>query len=183
MDFLCRDGFVYFLGGLLQYRRAELWKRAEFLAGEMKTFFADQPIAQALTMVDWTARRINLLNVKSEDPKDWTLVTRDLQNRALLPHKLQKGSSPPSPDGERTLDSDLRGLLPAFDLLSKFGNSSQLEITALAPLSEPLGELGCLGDFLLLREVGRAAWESSRSAAASTRPPRGPEVCRPKPGA
>ena len=77
----------------------------------------------------------------------------------------------------------LRGLLPAFDLLSKFGNSSQLEITRLAPLSEPLGELGCLGDFLLLREVGRGRHGNRlRSAAAFTRPPRGPEDLAPKPG-
>lgn len=97
------------LGGLLQYRRAELWKRAEFLAEEMRTFFTNDAIARALTMVDWTARRINLLNVKSEDPKDWSLVTRVLQNRALLPHKLKKDPSSSSPDGERTLDSDLAG--------------------------------------------------------------------------
>jgi hypothetical protein len=33
------------LGGLYQYRRSQLWKRAEFIAGEMKVFFADSDLA------------------------------------------------------------------------------------------------------------------------------------------
>jgi len=49
----------------------------------------------------------------------------------------------------------LRDLLPAFDLISEMVHVSQLESTERAPFPEPSTELGCLGDFLLVREVGR----------------------------
>ena len=49
----------------------------------------------------------------------------------------------------------LRGLLPAFDLMARLGNSSHLQATEREPIPEPPTELGCLGDFRLIREVGR----------------------------
>ena len=46
--------------GLMQYRRAQHWKRAEWVAQEMKSFLGD-PIVQAVfLMIDWGSRRIAL---------------------------------------------------------------------------------------------------------------------------
>ena len=43
-------GLVAFLGGLMQYRRAQRWKRAEFVANEMKEFKADPMVHNALLL-------------------------------------------------------------------------------------------------------------------------------------
>jgi len=98
------------LGGLYQYRRSQLWKRAEFVADEMKVFFDDSNVKKALLMIDWSTRRINLLDSNSPEPKDWPLVDRCIQGRALWPHKLKRGSeSATEPDSEQAADSDLAG--------------------------------------------------------------------------
>ena len=44
---------VAFLIGLLQYRKAQRWKRSEWLATEMQAFFADPVVKAALYMIDW----------------------------------------------------------------------------------------------------------------------------------
>lgn len=43
-----------------QYRRAEQWKRAEFVAKEVKDFENSPMVRNALSMIDWGVRRINL---------------------------------------------------------------------------------------------------------------------------
>lgn len=86
-----------FFIGLRQYARAEKWKRTEFLAGEMRAFFADLEVRNALMMIDWAPRRINLYQVESRDPKQYPIVTRELQISALLPHTSLK---PFDSDGE-----------------------------------------------------------------------------------
>jgi len=77
---------IAFAIGLLQYRKAQLWKRKEFLGTEIKVFLADTIVRNALLLIDWGSRRIPL------DPKlsrnRWTRVTRDMQIRALRPHTL-----------------------------------------------------------------------------------------------
>lgn len=65
--------------------RTEQWKRAEFLAKEMKEFFSDRRVQNTLLLIDWGTRRIALLN---DEPAGMTLVTRNLQAHALLPHTL-----------------------------------------------------------------------------------------------
>jgi hypothetical protein len=51
--------FVAFRAGLNQYRTAQQWKRAEFVAAEMKAFFADSQIAIALILVDYSPIRLD----------------------------------------------------------------------------------------------------------------------------
>ena len=58
-------GLAAFAIGLTQYRRADYWKRCEFLAREMKEFFADPKVNLTLTMIDWGVRRIKLLEAGS----------------------------------------------------------------------------------------------------------------------
>jgi hypothetical protein len=69
------------------FRRTEQWKRAEFLATEMKEFFADPRVCNALSLIDWGARRIPLLE-PTEPDQGKVRVTRQFQVRALLPHTL-----------------------------------------------------------------------------------------------
>jgi hypothetical protein len=77
---------VAFLIGLRQYRRAEQWKRAEFISSETKEFFANPRVGLALTMVDWSGREIPLSAVRDPADRDLTYVTREMQCWALLPH-------------------------------------------------------------------------------------------------
>src|SRR5689334_2842815 len=54
--------------GYFQYRKADQWKRAEFLAKEMKEFFEDSDVRNVLLMIDWAPRRINLFHAAETDP-------------------------------------------------------------------------------------------------------------------
>jgi hypothetical protein len=76
------------LGGMFQYWRSQLWKRAEFVAEQMEAFFGRKPVRRATTMIDWARRRIDLYDRPTEKPQTWPLVTRRLQSRALLPHTV-----------------------------------------------------------------------------------------------
>lgn len=75
-----------FIVGLLQYRRADYWRRSEFLATEMKEFFDDPGVTATLTMIDWGVRRVKL-NVPAADPRG-VLIDRGLQCAALRPHTM-----------------------------------------------------------------------------------------------
>jgi hypothetical protein len=81
---------VAFVVGLLQYRRAEYWKRSQFLAQEMKEFFEDPRVENARTMIDWGVRDIPLLSPsKSAHGKEDSgvrTVDRQLQCKSLRPH-------------------------------------------------------------------------------------------------
>ncbi len=72
--------------GLAQYRKSQQWKRAEFVAGEMKEFNAQPRVKNAMLMLDWTAQQVELFP-DHPDPVDrhvW-VTHRDLE-RALIPH-------------------------------------------------------------------------------------------------
>ena len=94
--------------GMFQYWRAEQWKRAEFLAREMKTFFDDPEVKNVLTMIDWAPRRINLFHIEDIDSKKYPIVTRKLQVSGLRPHTLvvKDGSDPESEAVPESADSE-----------------------------------------------------------------------------
>lgn len=81
-----------FLFGLHQYQRAEQWKRTEFLAGEMEKFFADKTIRNALTMIDYAPRRINLYHTEDLPRDEYPRITRPIQSAALLLHTELRAS-------------------------------------------------------------------------------------------
>ena len=83
---------IAFFIGLRQYNRTQQWKRAEFLASEMKELLADPKAVNALTMIDWGARKIKLRSIDDPAEKERTLVTYGMQSEALLPHTFK--SSP-----------------------------------------------------------------------------------------
>lgn len=86
------------------FRRTEKWKRAEFLASKMKEFFEDRRVQQAMTMVDWGSRRVQLLDVTAPNA-GLVVVTRAMQTRALLPHTLvdKKAGSDIEGEGDSTM--------------------------------------------------------------------------------
>jgi hypothetical protein len=63
---------------LKTFRRNEQWKRAEFLADEMKEFFANTLVQRTLVLIDWGIRRVPLLDPAAPDG-GIVVVTRELQ--------------------------------------------------------------------------------------------------------
>lgn len=77
---------IAFFVGLKQYRRGQQWKRAEFLAREMKELFSDVKCNNALMMIDWAEREIPLgAFLMPPDPTP-VAVTYQQQSQALRPH-------------------------------------------------------------------------------------------------
>ncbi len=81
-----------FIFALMQYRRAEQWKRVEFIANEIKDFESDAVVQNALLMIDWGKRRINLFLVANATNDDLVTITREMQWKALLPHTVKRAS-------------------------------------------------------------------------------------------
>src|SRR5262245_17038 len=75
-----------FRQGLAQWERAELWKRQEFVAKEIKEFESDPTVRNVFRMLDYSSRRVNLELDDKLPPQDWTKVTREVLYKALLPH-------------------------------------------------------------------------------------------------
>ena len=84
---------VALIFGYFQYRKADQWKRAEFVANEMKEFFGDRDVQCVLLMIDWAPRRINLFQIVDPDPKKYPKITRAIQVSALEPHSLRAPDS------------------------------------------------------------------------------------------
>lgn len=92
--------FFGFIGAILafslaiiQYRKSARWKRMEFIANEIKEFEADPIIQNALMMIDWGRRKINLYLVSNPTEENFKTVTRTVQWKALLPHELKHDHS------------------------------------------------------------------------------------------
>ena len=49
-----------FLAGVLQYRKAQGWKRMEFVAQQIERFRSDPIVRRVFTMLDWGERRIDV---------------------------------------------------------------------------------------------------------------------------
>ena len=84
---------LLFVIAVSTYYRTERWKRAEFLAHEMKEFFAISRVQKAMLLIDWGERRINLLENVPEE-KAVLPVNRAMQVRGLRPHIMVRGDFP-----------------------------------------------------------------------------------------
>ena len=87
-------GLVAFLGGLMQYLRAQRWKRAEFVANEMKEFKADPMVRNALLLLDWNERAVELCPHEANPDKRCVRVEDRVIALALVPHVTRSDFSP-----------------------------------------------------------------------------------------
>ena len=81
---------VTLLFGFFQYRRAEKWKRGEFIANAIKEFESNPTVRNALLMIDYGRRKINIFQIPNLPDQDAVRITRGIQWRALLPHTLKE---------------------------------------------------------------------------------------------
>lgn len=75
--------------GFRQQRKAERWKLGEFIESQIGGFLADPYVRNALLMVDWGRRRINIDQTANLPDAECPLITRGIQWRALLPHDVK----------------------------------------------------------------------------------------------
>jgi hypothetical protein len=105
---------VAFASGLLQYRKAQRWKRAEFVAGEVKEVLKDRWVAVALQLLDFNSNSYNLQKADHEhDLGEVKLNDIDLAV-AMEPHSMRRG-------GLSTPEVRVREAFDAlFDALQRF---------------------------------------------------------------
>ena len=84
---------VAFLVGLRQYRRAQAWKRAEWVAAEVATFLNTPDVINALAMIDWWERYILLFPFHPDPEQRQVRVDDPLVTAALVHHSDSAGFS------------------------------------------------------------------------------------------
>src|SRR5204863_9581854 len=77
---------IAFAVGLWQYRRAQLWKRLEFVAAEISSFNSDWRARNAMLMLDWGSRKLALFPEQDVSEGREVFVDRELLSSALLTH-------------------------------------------------------------------------------------------------
>jgi hypothetical protein len=141
--------FVAFIIAVSTFYRTERWKRAEFLAKEMKEFFAAPRVQKAMLLIDWGQRRIQLLEDRSAE-ESIVVVDRAMQVRGLRPHVLVSGdrSDPVAMELADKADSDrftqpeaaIRDCYDAFlDGLERFGSYLKTGLTDVQSLRPYVG--------------------------------------------
>jgi hypothetical protein len=107
---------IAFAIGLAQYRRAQQWKRAEWVAQEMKQLFSDPTVQAALLMIDWGSRQILLYPEREKIEDRYVQLTNEMVARALMPHEKRQGS-----EKFTNLEADIRAAFDrALDGLERF---------------------------------------------------------------
>jgi len=78
-------GVITAIRGLVEYDRAQRWKRGEFLASEMKAFHSNPSIRKALSILDWSDRKVELFPDRPDPEARYVLVDDALLESALTP--------------------------------------------------------------------------------------------------
>lgn len=77
---------VLFFIGLRRYTKEQKWKRKEFVAKEIKEFHENKMNRNAMLMLDWDTRGIELYPEHPDYEKRNVLIGRKELAKALLPH-------------------------------------------------------------------------------------------------
>lgn len=83
-------GVILFFIGFKRYKKEQTWKRKEFVAKEIKEIHQDKIIVNAMLMLDWSNRAIELFPEHPEYEKRSVLVDRKTLEKALIPHVKRK---------------------------------------------------------------------------------------------
>lgn len=123
-----------FLIGLLQYRKAQTWKRNEWLAQEMESFFDDPRVAAALRMIDYGERRIELYPSRRKEAERFLLLRDDdvakaLEHHSVRYHRDDRGFT----DDEATIRDTFDHLLGRLERIQSFVQSGLLTYRDIRP--------------------------------------------------
>ena len=117
---LAVGGFVIGLG---QYRKSQQWKRAEFVANEMKDFNAQPRVKNAKLMLDWTRQRVEIFPDDPDPNNRCVWVTHEDLAKALIPHTEAEQGKFEEPLASIRLTFD-----EFFDHLELFGSFMQARL-------------------------------------------------------
>src|SRR4051812_35100953 len=119
---------VAFAVGLAQYRRGQQWKRAEWVAQEMKALFGDPVVQAALLMIEWGGRRIPLYPGRPAEGDRYVRLTNKAVADALRLH--DEGES-----GFTDEEADIRSAFDRFlDGLERFHSYVETGLVELSDL-------------------------------------------------
>lgn len=106
-----------FLISLAQYSKAQRWKRAEFVANEVKEFGALPEVRNAKLMLDYTDRYVDLYPEKEAPEERRVRVTDSVLVAALEPHLQRKAPTRFTQDEARMRDTidEFFGRLERFE--------------------------------------------------------------------
>lgn len=79
-------GLYLFIVGLNRYSKDQQWRRNEFVASEIKEFTSDKIAKNAMSMIDWGERYIELYPDEEKKEDRFEKVDRKLLKSALLHH-------------------------------------------------------------------------------------------------
>ncbi|MDZ7646713.1 MAG: hypothetical protein U5K54_05750 [Cytophagales bacterium] len=83
-------GLILFIIGLNRYAKAQSWKTNEFVANEMEKFNLDSKVRNAMYLLDWEERYLELFPNRKVEKNRLVKVDRKMLCISLLPDKLMK---------------------------------------------------------------------------------------------
>jgi hypothetical protein len=90
---------------VIEYTKAQKWKKAEFLAKEIKEFFADKNVQRALLMLDWNIIHIKLFEGEIENKTKFEF--KDVMIESSLRHHTETYFTPEESIIRQTFDDFL----------------------------------------------------------------------------
>ncbi|HLP56079.1 MAG TPA: hypothetical protein VK151_13670 [Fluviicola sp.] len=81
--------FYLFFIGFRRYKKDQTWKKNEFVAKEIREFTSDKIVRNAMFMLDWGERYIELFPNKESYSERFAKVDRNVLMLALQPHELR----------------------------------------------------------------------------------------------
>jgi hypothetical protein len=121
---------IAFIVGLLQYRKTQSWKRAEWVAEEMTGFFGDPKVRAALCMIDWGARRVQLYPERKTVEEQFVVVTDDRLAKALEDHQSRPNGFT---EDEVTMRDTFDHFLDRLERIQSFVEAGLVKTSDVAP--------------------------------------------------
>ena len=81
--------FILFFIGFKRYKKDQTWKRSEFVAKEFNDFNSNKTVRNAMYMLDWGSRKIELFPDKLLYADRFAIVDRKILESALIYHELR----------------------------------------------------------------------------------------------
>lgn len=126
---------VVFLTGLIQYRRAQQWKRAEWIAQEFKMILADPLVDAALKMTDWGGRTVRLFPDARDPDAQFCRVESEEVTAALRSHKAGSAFT----EKEAAIRDAFDRLLTGWELVANYVETKLAALEDVLPYMEYWG--------------------------------------------
>jgi len=119
--------------GLAQYIRAQTWKRTEWVAQEMESFFNDWRVMAALRMIDYGERRLELYPSRANETERYVMVLDDDVAKALEHHIVRQRDNRAFTDDELTIRDIFDQFLNRLERIQSFIRTGLLSYRHVRP--------------------------------------------------